>query len=272
MSAAGVKKQFTKFQVLSTIIPKNVIDEVKPLLRKQETEFTENDSYKQLKTEILRIFGARPEASVERALSRIMVGPPSQLLRALFEDITKGQGDCPNCYSVVSTLWRRHLSTQVRAGIAKFKLTKDNFKEVAQRADDIHASNRPALAISAVTLEGQSGVGKPSALDETQPGITYPVPEVNAVRHQRGGGRGRGRGHGRGGGRGGQNSNGNASGSSSNAPSSGTRHRGTKHPDLPAGDWNGCSMHFRFGRSAYFCAEPATCPWKNVYTQRPAKQ
>ena len=274
MSSVGVKKQFTKFQVLSTIIPKHVTDEVKPLLRMQETEFANNDSYKQLKTEILRIFGARPEKAVERALARVMVGPPSQLLRALHEDITGGKGDCANCYAVISALWRRHLSSQVRAGIAEYELTKENFKELAKRADDIHFSNRPAAAISAVTAES-SVPSSPAALNETQPGLSYPVPEVNAVRNQRGGGRG-GRGYrgGRGGrgNRGGSGGGGNSGGTSSGAPSSGTKHKGTKHPDLPAGDWSGCGMHFKFGRSAYFCAEPATCPWKNVFTQRPAKQ
>ena len=56
MAAAGVKKQFTKFQVLSSIIPSHVINQVKKFLRKSETEFPNKDSYKQLKKEILRIF------------------------------------------------------------------------------------------------------------------------------------------------------------------------------------------------------------------------
>ena len=53
MAAAGVKKQFTKFQVLSTIIPQNVIEEVKPFLRRSEADYVNNDSYKLLKKEIL---------------------------------------------------------------------------------------------------------------------------------------------------------------------------------------------------------------------------
>ena len=36
MSAVGVKKQYTKFQILSTVIPKVVEDEVKGLICKQE--------------------------------------------------------------------------------------------------------------------------------------------------------------------------------------------------------------------------------------------
>ena len=44
MAAVGVKKNFTKFQVLATIIPKDVMDEVKPLLRMTETEFPNKDA------------------------------------------------------------------------------------------------------------------------------------------------------------------------------------------------------------------------------------
>ena len=39
MKASGVKKQFTKLQVLSTILPFEVMMEVRPILEKQESEF-----------------------------------------------------------------------------------------------------------------------------------------------------------------------------------------------------------------------------------------
>ena len=87
------------------------------------------------------------------------------------------------------------------------------------------------------------------------------------------GGRG-GRG-GRGQGRGGRGSRGGAQPSSSGTQSSatgGTTRRGTKHPDLPPGEWTGCNLHFRWGRSAYFCAEPSTCPWRDIFTPRPPKK
>ena len=47
MAQCGVRKQFTKFQVLATIILRRIIEEVKPLLRKTEADFTEKDSYQQ---------------------------------------------------------------------------------------------------------------------------------------------------------------------------------------------------------------------------------
>ena len=260
MAQWGVKKQWTKFQALSTWLPKSVLDQVKPLLRKTEDEYN-GDAYKKLKTEVLRIFAPKPEASIERAFNRVLVDKPSSLARQLVNDICKEELEGCCCADVISFMWKKHLSAQVRAGIAKYKLSKDNFNEVTQIADEIHESNLPS--VSAVKLDGAS------ALNETQPGIPYPVPEVNAIRGTSRGGRG-GRGYrgnrgGRGGGRGGAQNN--SGGSQRQAGG----HKGTKHPDLPEGEWKGCFMHFRHGRGAYFCAEPATCPWKNIFTPRPTQ-
>ena len=272
MAAAGVKKQFTKFQALSSSLPKHVMEAVKPLLRKTEAEYTANNSYKLLKTEIIRIFGPKPGAAVERALARVMVGPPSQLARELVNDICDTNMDCSNCMAVVEALWRRHLSASVKAGLAKYKLSKDNFKEVTELADAIHDSNAPAVsvaAVAAVTAGGAAAAAPPSSLNETQPGLQYPVPEVNAVQSGRGNSRGGGRGQrgwrGNRGGRGGRGGNQRGGGSQQSGQ------RGTRHPDIPPGEWSGCSNHYRFGKTAYFCSEPASCPWKDIYITRPSK-
>ena len=257
MASVGVNKNFTKFQVLARIIPKKVIDEVKPLLRRKETDFPEKNAYRLLKDEILRIFGPKPEAGVERALQRVLTGKPSTLARQLVNDLNRDL-NCANCAAVISTLWKRQLPGPVRSGIAKYKLTSDNFDEVCQDADDIFESNAHTPVVAAV--------GAPS-LDETQPGLQYPVAEVAAIRGRGGGsnrnGRSRGRGgRGRGGGRGGQQPQ------TSSNPSGNPRHKGPKHPDLPAGEWTGCGVHFKYGKNAHFCAEPASCPWKNIFKPR----
>ena len=253
MSAVGVRKQYTKFQVLSTILPKKIEDQVKPLLIKTEAQFPEKNAYKILKSEILRIFGPKPERAVERALSRVLSDTPSELARALVNDLCKSQlKDCQCCPAIIACLWKRQLSGQVRAGIAHCQFNADTFNEVVQLADDIHASSRPAGAIAAVSL------------DETQPAIPYAAnPEVAAI--GRGGGRGgRGRGRGNRGNRGGGNRGGAAS-----SQSSGSRFSGPKHPDLPDGEWKGCRMHHKWGKSAHFCSEPSTCPWKDIFTAKP---
>ena len=48
MASSGVKKNFTKFQVLSSCLPQKVITQVKKLLRKNEAEFPEKNAYKLL--------------------------------------------------------------------------------------------------------------------------------------------------------------------------------------------------------------------------------
>ena len=275
MQSVGVKKNYTKFQVLSRILPKKVINEVKPLLRKKETDYPDKNAYRKLKDEVLRIFGPKPELGVEKALGRVLTGKPSTLARQLVNDLNKDL-ECSNCCAIISTLWKRQLPGQVRAGIARYKLSKENFEEVCQAADDIFESNTAAPAVAAVAR-----VGAPS-LDETQPGLQYPVPEVAAVRGRGGGGsnrgggrggrgwRGGGRGDGRGNGQGGQNQNRNQNQNNQNQSSgnNGSRHKGPRHPDIPPGEWSGCGVHYRNGKNAYFCAEPATCPWKNIFKPR----
>ena len=268
MKLNGAKKQYTKFQILSEILPKKVQDEVKELLSQTEDEFINNDAYLQLKTEVLRIFGPKPEDSIERALNRVLVGKPSQLARALVSDICKQNPklECPCCPAVVGTLWKRQLSSAVRAGIAHSKFNKENFNEIVQLADDIHADTAPASAAASVAAVRQN-------LDETQPAIPYPT-QVAAVR---GGGNFRGNRGGNSGGRGQSRGGGNnrggggASGGSGRGGGNGSRFRGTKHPDLPQGEWKGCAMHFRWGRGAFFCAQPSTCPWRDITTPKPEK-
>ena len=204
MTAVGVKKNYAKFQVLSTVIPKKIIDEVKPLLRRKETEYPNKNAYRLLKDEILRIFGPKPSAAVDRALGRVLTGKPSTLARALVNDLCKKQLDCECCPGIVLALWRRHLPDHVRSGIAHCKFNKNTFDEVLELADDIFESRSAVASVSAVARAGQA-----AQLDETQPAIPYANPEVSAVSRGRGGrgGRGRGRGN-RGGGRGGgQNQN-----------------------------------------------------------------
>ena len=245
MQVANVKKQYTKFQVLSEILPKKVQDQVKSLLRKKETDFPNKDSYKQLKNTVLRIFGPRPEAAIERALGRTLTDKPSTLARELLDDICKHELNCDCCPSVVSCLWRRQLPTSVRAGIAHCKLTKESFEATIMLADDIFSTHHVVPQVAAAAV-----------LDETQPAIPYP--EVAAIR---GGNRG-----GRGGGRGNRGNRGGRGGGRPQQP------RGPKHPDLPPGDFKWCGMHHKWGKGSYFCAAPDTCPWRDVTVPRPTKQ
>ena len=267
MAAAGVRKNFTKFQILSSIVPTHVVEEVKSLLRKKESEFPQNNAYKLLKAEITSIFGPKLEESMDRALGRVLVGKPSTLARALVNDICKKElRGCTCCPAVVLSLWKRHLPGNVRAAIASMPFNADTFKEVTQHADAVFASNAP-VTVAAVRSEAAVLAQPPASLDETQPGLAYPVAEVAAIRGGRGG---------RGFNRGGRNNRGGRGGASSGTQQAAgnnsggqrqTKNKGPRHPDNPP--FQGCQMHWKWGKSAFFCSEPSTCPWKNIFSPKP---
>ena len=187
---------------------------------------------------------------MDRALGRVLTERPSDLARGLIGDMCKLELDCPCCPGNVMALWRRQLPDHVRAGIARKTLNKDDYEETLELADDIFASRAGA---------GTPMVAAVTSLDETQPAIPFPVPEVAAIRGRGRGGRARGRGgRGRGGG--------SAQATQQQSSQGGARqYRGPKHPDLPQGQWTGCQMHHRWGKSAFFCSEPSTCPWKDIF-------
>ena len=164
------------------------------------------------------------------------------------------------------------MSSAIRARIAGCTFNKQNFNEILALADEVYFSNSAAASVNAVSIAALQ-----PDLDETQPAMPYPQPEVAAFGRGGRGGRGGFRG-GRGfrGNRGNRGGGGSAQGGNSNNsnPSSSTQprsYKGPKHPDLPNGAWTGCQMHHRWGRSAHFCSEPSTCPWKDVFTPKPAK-
>ena len=295
MAAAGVKKQFTKFQVMATILPQKVIMATKHILKKKETEFENNKAYKTLKDEIIRIFGPRAEGNVEKALKRTLTDTPSQLARDLVNDIcTTNLVDCACCPPVVLALWKKHLPGPVRAAIANLVFDADNFNNVVELADDVYDTLRPSgVAIAAATFQPvtlQSATMQPAtainSLNETQPGIPYAIqapnqaypaptmfvqpgmaaPQIAAINR---GGRG-GRGSGRGGGRGNRGNRGNRGGGNNSNNQNGGNRRGPRHPDQPPPE--SCSMHWKHGKSSYFCTDPHNCPWVNKTAPRSQSQ
>ena len=261
MAAAGVKKQFTKLQVLTTILPARMLAQVKPMLRKTETDFEENNAYKLLKDKILTIFAPKKDQRMEEALSLVLTGQPSQLARDLVDKICKNDLDCDCCPDIILCLWKRQLSSAVKAGIAHCEFNKDTFENVITLADAIHfnTSNGGAAVVAAV---GQVQ----SQLDETLPAIPYATPEVAAVRGSRGGGRGYRGGRGNRGGNRGNGRGGGATNTESAQNGQGGRGRGPRHPDGPPD--RACRQHWKWGKSSYFCVEPLTCPWKNHIAPR----
>ena len=272
MKASGVKKQFTKLQVLSTILPVEVMMEVRPILEKQESEFENNDSYLQIKTELFRIFGPSEEEAFERAMGRVLSGKPSTLARALVNDLCDHQLDGCCCRKFIFGLWHRALPTSVRQGITHMEFNAATFKNICKLADDLYEQGKPSGASMAAV---QPEVFE-TAFHQDFQSVQGTAAEVAAVQY----GRGRGQARGGRGGRGGRQHRGGGRRTNNSRPQQGQsgqsgtqaewsaanpRWKGPRHPDMPP--FSSCRKHWDWGKSARFCQEPWACPWKSFYSQ-----
>ena len=283
MDSAGVGKQFTKLQALSTILPPHVTSQIKPLLRKKASEFTENDAYLQVKTKILQIFCPPADAAFNRAFSRVLTDKPSTLARDLVSDLCSQELEGCCCAKIIYGAWKKHLPSNCKAAIANMEFNHETFEAVLQEADAVFESTRPSASVSALSDIPTSPSAHETGFHQywAGPDSRGAGEAVAALHYQRGGrgvsGHGRGqnrgqnRGQGRGSGRG--RGNNNSSQVSSNASSgSGAgggasahpRHKTPRHADLPP--FEACKRHWTHGKSAHFCTEPWSCPWKQFFT------
>ena len=285
MQTHGVKKNYTKFMVLASIIPTEVENEVKPLLRKKETELN-NEGYKLLKNKILQIFSAKQEARYLRAMGRTLTGKPSQLARALVDDICDHELEGCCCPHIVLGMWKQKLPLAVRQGIARMRFSKETFDEICQVADDVFGESPSSGVMAAVSVNPAGPTPAWTAADNNwQPALDpnqayYQLPEVAAIRSPwRGGRGGRGgrnfrfqsRGN-RGGGQSAQSGGGASASNSDPKPGVNPRDarlrwpRATRSGDSPP--IQSCKKHWVFGKNAHNCEEPAYCPWKDYFTPR----
>ena len=266
MVMASIKSQWLKKSVLQRNLPNKQKEDVKAYLVLQQTE-AGNSIYKDVKTEIIRIYAPKPQDSYAKALTRTMVGLPSQLGYQIVNDICKKpkklEGCC--CAQAALAIWSLQLPVNIRAHISDKEFSSETYKDVFEAADKVFNSARQ-VSIAAVSAD----------LNETQPAFTpQNQPQVAAIR---GGGRGRGNrgGRGRGNRGGGQSSqSGTSTGGQSNKPQNQNQgqgqgqgqSRGPRHASNPPESC--CSRHYRHGADAWFCLAPLTCPWVNKVAARP---
>ena len=268
MLMATVKSQWLKKTILQRNLPTKQKEDVKALLSLSKT-VAGNDIYIRTKQEILRIYAPKPMDAYKKALTRQMIGLPSQLGHQIINDVCKKpvklDGCC--CDAAVGALWSLQLPANVRAHISDRELTKDNYKEVFESADKCHVSAKQ-VSVAALMTEGAA------ALDETLPAFSQQnqpqVAAVSAQRGNRGGGRGRGTARGgRGGGQrgGGQRGGGQSGGSQPNQNNKNANNgRGPRHSSNPPDSV--CDRHFRHGGDAWYCLAPTTCPWVSRITPK----
>ena len=240
MEVIGVKSQWVKRIALQQFLPVEIRSEVKSLLMLSKPN-AGTDIYKRIKTELLDLFGKKPEDAYIRAKNRVMTGKPSQLGKAILEDLcdkpAKLDGCC--CKKVTWGMFREALPVVVRNHLAEMPFNKDTYKEVFTKADQVYDSNRPS---------SQQSVPQVAA---AAPAV--PSSEVAAVQRS---GQSKPKNKGQ---NGQKNKNGQQNGQENK---NGQKNQSPK-PLL--NDENLCRIHAKWKNDANFCAAPWGCKMKNVY-------
>ena len=247
MELINIQSQWVKRCILANNLPEIVKDEVKELLKKPKSKLiSAHDKmiYKALKSKVLKLFGKKEGDNYDLASQLMLTGKPSALAKKLTELLCECDPPLQCCATeTVAALWRKRLPAQIRARIAGMSL-KSDYDAVLTLADDVYASMNPEQQVAAVTTSAAA----------TTPGEAE---DVAAVRGQSSGNRGRGRWNGgRGAGRGRGQSRGGGGGQQRAQGD-----RGERHQDGPPEA--SCLMHWRWGRSAYYCTDPDQCPWRD---------
>ena len=239
MFTCGIKSQWMKRCVLVKNLPAKMQADVKSLLVLKQS-MAPADIYKKVKNELLRIHAPKEEETYKKALTRVLVGLPSQLGQVLISDVCKKpvklEGCC--CSRAVWTLWNIQLPLQVRSQIADETFNHSTYMEVFKKADKIFLSTK--------TTEMSAGVAAIALPQGTEVAALKPKPK------NKGGNKGNG-----GGGNGGSNGGGNSN------------RKPAKKPSVPDGC---CDNHKKWAGEAWFCLEPTKCPMKDQNKPRPEKK
>ena len=261
-----VKSQWLKRTALQRYLPAEMKLEVKSLLKLTKTQ-AGTDIYKKIKTELLSLFGAKPEDAYITAKNRVMTGKPSQLGKAIIEDLCTctPKLSSPCCARIVWGMYRESLPVIVRNHIADMTFSKDTYKEIFKKSDQVFDSNQ------------NSDPRNQAVVAAVQKSTSPTQNEVAATSAQRGNGRGgrgyRGGGRGfRGGGRGGAATSSNPTTPHTNTTTnnttptaSGQSQKGPRHATAKGESEKLCKIHYRWGENGSYCAAPWVCPMKNVF-------
>ena len=228
-------------------LPPEIQSEVKSLLKLSKTA-AGTDIYKRLKTELIELFGPKPEDAYVRAKNRVLTGKPSQLGKAIMDDLTDGDISCNNCAKTVWGMFRESLPIVVRNHVAEMSFTKDTYKEVFRKADQVWDSNRgseplPAQAVAAASTATHPEV---AAVQRNQKNKNQ-RPNQNQNQNQNQGKNPR------------QNNQTQGNQNNKNPGQSETK------PKKPVNEDNLCKIHAKWKENATFCVAPWACCMKNIY-------
>ena len=274
---AGVKSQWLKRLCLENILPGDIAHSCKEFFCKTKTEATAAgvNIYKDCKDRIIKTYGPKPGEDFRRALTIVMAGLPSEAAEDIRDAVCKKKkkfdGCC--CVTTVGAIWQNILPAQIRTSIANIDIETD-FDKAIESADLVYNAMKVGSQSSAVAATVPASTGatnkKPAGTSATPakradldtsadaPAFdqinqlteqlaafnkNFKKKKFNAPNNSRGQSRGNGRG-------------------GAGKPQARQREgggRGNPHPDGPPD--NACGIHWRFGKSAYYCLDSEKCPW-----------
>ena len=253
MFTCGVKSQWLKRSILVKNLPPKIQADVKSLLILKKSE-APTDLYKQIKTEILRIHAPKQEDNFKKALTRVLVGVPSQLGQQLINDIcdkpNKLVGCC--CAKAVYTLFCIQLPVNVRSQIADMEFNSETYRAVFKSADKIFLSTKTAEVSAGVAAIGLNTTAPQEDSSASAPQVAATTnrgrPQQQRNRNRQGGGGAR----------------------------SGTGTGGQSKPAKPAKNQNVpsncCANHKKWSGDAWYCLEPLSCPWVTKVKAKPSTE
>ena len=248
METYGVTSQWAKRIVLENNLPSAINDELEEYLVLSKAEASAT-IYKDMKALFLKAHGPIPESEYRKAQTMVMVGTPSQTARRLAQLMCRKPKKLTDCCCAVgvSAIWRDLLPQQIKSQVANLSLEADHFEATIAYADSVYQSLQPAQPVAAVrmTAPGTSSGATPKSTDAGASDRS--VQEVAAVKKRQGGG--------------------GAAGSGKKPPRKKRDPNdpttwGKPHADGPPAQT--CMYHYVYGRKAYFCSRPESCPWKHL--------
>ena len=255
----GVKSQVTKKEALINQLTKAATDECKNLIALDEDEAGDTP-YLDLKNELMKLYGPRPEDSYAKAASRVLVGKPSTLAKQLINDLCEcGKTiECKCCAKTIFGMWVKNLPTYICAHISDDIFTAETYKAVMDKADKCWLSHQKETPmVSAIKKENKEALENSTDLEN---------PAVAAIRNARGG-RGNRGGRGGRGQRGGGDQRGGQRGRGGRGRGGRGGALGPRHPQALEGS---CYVHHQFGPDAWSCADRFNCPMRDVESPRPS--
>ena len=280
MKKFGINKQWDKKDSIVPLLPDSIVEECMPILRLTQDEAGDT-VYKDLKDEIISLYGPKEEDAFQKAMALKMTGTPSSFGKKLTHILCPGAKPFTTCHCarIVYGIWVAQLGPSIKSHLAGLKFNKDTYQDLFKKADEVFHANGGARApavVAAVSSPSPSSSLSSQSQSSQSAQSSADTPQVAAF--QRGGGRGRG-GRGRGRGRGGSTNNQNnsnqnqsrqenSSNSSQNQQGQKAHQKGQKHPDLPASAGWACAQHWKKGKGAPYCSDPLVCQWVNVVAPR----